>query len=133
MEKYLVSIEFRYNDVSKDKESTDYKNKKLTVGVFDTQDEAINEGNKALEVFESKFKLHKFPKGNEAKKERFSKNGGCFGSANNLVTNMAYLQTPFEFFAKITKLNYFDLEDSISEVVEATKRYRTFKIAKKEN
>lgn len=132
MKKYLVTIEFRYSGLSKDKESIDSKNKTVTIGVFDTQDEAIIEGNKSIEVLEKHFKLHKFPQGNEAKKDRFSKNGGCFGYPNYLITNLAYLQTPFSFYAKITKLNYFDLEQTIFEVVESVKEYRAFKIAEKE-
>jgi len=128
MEKYLVTIEFRYNGLSKDGKSTDNKNKIVTIGVFDTSDEAITKGNEALQVLEKQFKLN--PHYNT--KDRFSKNGGCFGSPKYLITNLAYLQTPFSFYAKITKLNYFDLEQTIFEVVESGKKYREYKIAEKE-
>jgi len=116
MEKHLVTVEFRYTDNSK--EESDYKSKTVTIGVFDTFDSAIIEGNKALEVFEKHFKLNP----NWNKKERFSKNGGCFRTPNRLVTNLAYLQTPFEFYANITRLDYLDIEQTILEVLKATKK-----------
>ena len=100
MEKELLTIEFRYHDAPKGEHDSDYKSKKITIGVFDTLDEAIVEGNKALEVFENQFDL------NTAwnRKERFSKNGGCFGEPKRLITALGYLQTSFDFYAKITKL-----------------------------
>lgn len=127
MTKELVTIEFRYNDKPISEDFGGYKTKTITIGVFDTLDEAIVEGNKALEIFEKKFKLHVFPKGYSAAKERFSKNGGCFGSANKLISNLAYLQTPFTFYAKITTLKYEDLEQTIFNVLEAGKRYKEYK------
>lgn len=128
MTKELVTIEFRYRDITKD--GLDYRHisKTVTIGVYDTFDEAIEAGNKVLELLELRFPLHVFPKGNKAAKERFSKNGGCFGSANRLVTNLAYLKTPFEFYAKIQQLKYDDVDLSILEVLDATKRYREFKL-----
>lgn len=99
MEKYLVQIEFRYSsDMSKDKITT--------IGVFDTFEEACINGNNLLRFLESKYNLHMFPNGIKAIKERFSKNGGCFESKKTLVSNLAYLQTPFGFYAKIETLHY---------------------------
>ena len=123
MTKELVTIEFRYMDVPKSEDFSGSESKTITIGVFDTIDEAITEGNKALEVFEKHFKL------NTAwnRKERFSKNGGCFGNAKRLISPLAYLQTPFDFYAKITKLTYNDVNETIVEVLEAGKRYKTFK------
>lgn len=117
MEKYLVTIEFRYEDGSCQ------ENKKITIGVYDTFDEAEENGNKTLEVFERHFPL------NEAwnKKDRFSKNGGCFGEPKTLVTNLTYLQTPFSFYANITKLKYEDVEQTILDVIAATERYQEYK------
>ena len=124
MEKYLVTIEFRYNDAPKyDDDSPQYINKTITLGVFDTRDEANLSGNKALEIFETHFKLN--PHWN--RKRRFSNNGGCFGFPNDLVTHLAYLQAPFDFYAKVTKLKYDDIEQTIINAMEAIKRYRKFK------
>lgn len=123
MEKFLVTIEFRYEDAPKyDGESPEHITKKITLGVFDTRDEANVSGNKALEVFEKHFNLNP----NYNKKVRFSNNGGCFGSPKDLISNLAYLQTPFSFYAKITKLKYGDVEESILNAIEAVKRYREY-------
>lgn len=126
MEKYLVTIEFRYNDAPKyNGEHPEYISKTITLGVFDTRDEANLSGNKALEIFEKHFKLN--PNYNY-KKERFSNNGGCFGNPNDLITDLGYLQTPFSFFAKITPLKYNDVEQTIIDVIEATNMYKTSQI-----
>ncbi len=123
MEKYLLTIEFRYSDVpTKDSDFTN-KTKKITIGVFDDFDSAVIEGNKNLEIFEKHFKLNK----NYNKKERFSKNGGCFGSKKTLISNLAYLQTPFTFYAKIDTLVYSDVEETTLTVLDATKRYSKYR------
>lgn len=133
MEKYLVTIEFRYSDAPKYDDDLTCKNKTVTIGVYDDYDEACVYGNKLMENLESKFKLHKFPNGLEAKQERFSKNGGCFGTKHNLITNLAYLKTPFEFYAKITTLKYDAIDDVINDVVGACKRYREYKLSENED
>lgn len=133
MTKELVTIEFRYRDKPKGDWDSEHKDKTITVGVYDTLEEAIVEGNKVLEILEKNFKLHVFPNNKgEAKRERFSKNGGCFGYPHRLVTNMAYLQTPFAFFAKIEKLTYGDIEQTIAEVAEAKKRYIEYQNSQRE-
>lgn len=122
MKKYLVTIEFRYytNPINED-HVRDYKNKTITIGVYDTMGESIAEGNKAIEVLESRFKLHTFHNGSNAIRDRFSKNGGCFGSGKSLITNLAYLKTPFDFYAKIDTLHYECLEQTISNVLNDIK------------
>lgn len=132
MTKELVTIEFRYHDKPKYDRDSGSETKTITVGVFDTLEEAIIEGNKVLEVFEKHFKLHSFPNGRVASKDRFGKNNGCFGSATRLISPLAYLKTPFDFYAKITKLTYSDVEQTILEVLDATKRYREHKISEQE-
>ena len=123
MKKYLVTIEYRYTSKrTYESGGNMHLNKTITIGVFDDFDTACVEGNKALEVLESKFSIHTYPDGRTAKKERFSKNGGCFGSKNTLVTDLAYLKTPFSFFAKITTLNFESVEDSVNEVLNDLKK-----------
>lgn len=133
MTKELLTIEFRYRDAPKNEDSSEHKNKTITIGVFDTLEEAIVEGNKILEVLEKHFKIHIFPGNREAKKDRFGKNNGCFGTANRLITELAYLQTPFAFFAKIQQLKYGNVEETILEVLEATKRYKEYKLSEKDS
>lgn len=124
MEKFLVTIEFRYHDAPKyDEEYTPFHCKTITLGVCDTRDEANKIGNDGLVKFERHFKLN--PHYNT--KERFSNNGGCFGRPNDLITDSAYLLTPFSFFAKITKLNYADVDETIQGVMDAVKRAYEYK------
>ncbi len=127
MEKYLVRIEFRYSDAPETEDGYTSKHKKVTIGVYDTFEEACKNGNNLLETLESKFKLHQFPDGSKASKKRFSKNGGSFGSKKTLVTNLAYLKTPFEFYAKIETLEYSPIDEVVENVVSASKRYRNYK------
>lgn len=82
-----------------------------------------------MKRLESKFELHQFPNGRIAIKERFSKNGGPFSSKKDLITNLAYLKTPFEFYAKITTLRYDDVGETIADVVSAVNRYKEYKNA----
>lgn len=122
-EKHLVTIEFRYTTkfINEYKETENKsKNKTITIGLFDTLEEAIIEGNKSLEVLESHFPLHTYPSGDKAKKNRFCKNY-IFGQPNKLVTNLAYLKTPFEFFAKIQTLYYANTNDAILSVLSELK------------
>lgn len=126
MEKYLVRIEFRYSDAPETEDGYHSKNKMVTIGVYDTFEEACKNGNNLLEVLESKFELHQYPDGSKASKERFSKNGGLFGGKNTLVTNLAYLKTPFEFYVQIETLKYDPIDEVIKEVVSASKRYRNY-------
>lgn len=128
MEKYLVKIEFRYSDAPETEYGSTSKNKMVTIGVYDTFEDACRNGNNLLETLESKFELHKFPDGRKAPKERFSKNGGCFGGKKTLVTNLAYLKTPFEFYANIETLEYSPIDEIIEDVVSASERYIRYKI-----
>ncbi len=126
MKKYLVKIEFRYSNVPKSDYDYPSKNKMVTIGVYDTFEDACKNGNDLLEVLESKFELHVFPDGSKASKERFSKNGGSFGSKKNLVASLAYLKTPFEFYAKIDTLEYDDIDEVIDEVVNSVEEYKIY-------
>lgn len=126
MEKFLLTIEFRYSDAPDSYGST-HKDKMVTIGVYDDFDEACVAGNGLMENLESKYPLYTFPDGSTAKKERFSKNGGCFGMKNDLISNLAYLKTPFSFFAKITTLHYDNVGEVIEDVTRSVKRYQDYK------
>ena len=127
MTKYIVTIEFRYLDSPKYNGACTHRSKTITVGIYDDFDNACINGNKALEDLEKRFKLHVFPNGIKAPKERFSKNGGPFGTKKTLITDIAYLKTPFNFFAKIDALDFNSLNDTIDEVVKAVKTYKEYK------
>ena len=123
MEKYLVTIRFTYNDAPKDEFLSGYTQKTITIGVYDTQSDAITNGNKALEKFEKYFPLN--PHWNV--KERFSNNGGPFGEPKHFVTNTDWITTPFSLVAKITVLDYQDVEETINNVLDAQKRFKKYK------
>ena len=128
MEKYLVTIEFRYKDAPLYEDGPTTRNKVVTIGIYDDFEQACIHGNNLLRTLESMFPLHRFPGGRKAPKERFSKNGGAFGSRKTLITNLAYLTTPFEFYAKIQTLKYSDIKESVNEVVDSVKRYRSYNL-----
>lgn len=128
MEKYLVKIEFRYCDRPETEDGSISRNKVVTIGVYDTFEDACKKGNELLETLENKFDLHRFPDGSKASKQRFSKNGGTFGSKKTLITNLAYLKTPFEFYATIEALKHTPIVEAIDDVVDSSKRYRSYKL-----
>ena len=119
MNKYLVTIEFRYNDVSSDGDEW-YRRDKITIGVYDDKTLAYVAGNEALELLESKFSLNP----NYNKKERFSHGGGCFGEPKHLIGNLGYLQTPFSFYANIEILNYLPVGEKIDQVLSSIAAYK---------
>lgn len=123
MKKYLVTIRFTYNDAPKNDFLSGITKKTIAIGVYDTQNEAITNGNKALEVFEKYFPLNS----HYNVKERFSKNGGPFGEPVYLITDMAWITTPFSLSAEITLLDYQDVEETINNVLEAQNRYKEYK------
>ena len=125
----LAQIEFRYLGIPKNENYTKYKNKVITIGVFDDFEQAIKESNKVLEVFESHFKLNSAYN----KKERFGKNNGCFGSATRVITNLAYLKTPFEFYFKIQTLYFEDASETILNVCKSVKDYKNHEKQQKED
>lgn len=124
MIKHLVTIEFRYNRAPKSETDWDTGKKTITIGVYDSLEDAIENGNKALEALEEQFPLNK----HWNRKERFSKNGGCFGSAKTLITNIGYLITPFDFYAKITDLKYDNVEQTIIEVLKSVKEHKEYNL-----
>lgn len=123
MEKFLLTIRFQYDDEPDSIDST-CREKTITLGVFDTRDEANIEGNKALEIFEKHFSLNPYWKG---RIERFSNKGGCFGYPSDLVSQSYLNKVPFTFYAEIEKLIYKDVEETILEVLDARKRFVKFK------
>ncbi len=111
--KELLTVEFRYNDVPKGEHDSGHISKTITIGVFDTLDEAITEGNKLLDTLSKTFQV----------RERFKKNH-LFGFPNKLVTNTSYPTYGIQYFAKIETLKFDDLAESINETFKAYTRYR---------
>ena len=106
MDKELLTIEFRYNA------DGGYRAKKITIGVYNTLEEAVNEGNKTLSTLSSKFKFS----------DNFGLHNGCFGYPNRLVTDF-YSHKGIEVFAKIEPLHFDNLADVMDEVLECQDKY----------
>lgn len=119
MKKYLVEIEFRYSDAPTTDLDAECKFRKVTIGVYDDFDMACIAGNRLLENLESRFDIHTFPDGSEAKRERFGK--------TKLISNLAYLKTPFVFYAKIVQLNHENIDNAIENVLDSVARYKNYK------
>jgi len=107
MEQYLVQIEFRYNGAD------GYTSKKVTLGVFDTRDAANDRGNKELEMLESRFPLNR----HRLQKDRLSNTGGPWNWPVGLVSDLGYLETPFNFYLSVEKLVYTDLGPVIDNIL----------------
>ena len=119
MEKYIVKVEFRYRAIPKSDSiyASDSYNKEVTIGIYDTIDDAIKQGNQALETLKTKFNFA----------DCFSKNGGIFGSPNKLVCNFNSKNKP-QFFAKIETLHFDDLASVMNEVFSANEKWEQNKI-----
>ena len=117
MKKELLTIEFRYND--KKPENDDYSciSKTITIGIYDTLNEAVKEGNKTIGILSKHF---------EVRRDDKFKVSGLFGMPDRLVTNCCYTTKGVSFFAEITSLNFDDLETTINEAFVSSDRYKTF-------
>lgn len=118
MTKELLTIEFRYHDAPKSFYDCEYKTKIITIGIFDTLDEAIEGGNKVLSVLSKNFEVRA--------DDKFKKNY-LFGAPKRLVTNCCYPTKGVQYFAKITSLKFEDLNETIKETFDAFKRYKNQK------
>ena len=119
MRKELLTIEFRYLDAPKFEHDTTWKSKTITIGVFDTLEEAISEGNKVLSVLSKTFEVRA--------EDRFGLNNGSFGSSKRLVTNCCYPTNGVQYFAKITPLKYDNLNETVEESFKAFEKYKKYK------
>lgn len=116
--KELLTIEFRYNDRPKgDWDGTHHK-KTITIGVFDTLEEAVRKGNEVLKVLSE----HLGKRANDCFKVN-----GLFGSPDRLITNNCYSTKGITYFAKITPLKFDDLLTTIKETFDAYERYKSYK------
>lgn len=114
IQKELLTIEFRYHDLPKYEHDSGHRRETLTIGVFDTIEEAVKEGNKVLGVLANHFQVRPDDKFNAH---------GLFGNPDRLVTNCCYPTNGIQYFAQITSLKFFDLSNVIRETFEAYKRY----------
>lgn len=116
--KELLTIEFRYLDRPKGEWDSGHPSKTITIGVFDTLEEAVKEGNEALKVLSENFGI---------RADDYFKVHGLFGNPDRLVTNCCYPTKGISYFAKITPLKFDDLSDTIKDTFDAYERYKSYK------
>lgn len=123
MTKELLTVEFRYCDAPKYEHDHQCINKTITIGIADTLEDAVIEGNKILNVLSKHFEVRPG--------DKFSTNG-YFGLPERLVTNTCYPTKGVQYFAKITSLKFEALNEVIDETFKASDRYREFKNSEQE-
>lgn len=121
MQKELLTIEFRYHDAPRGDWDGPSRNKIVTIGVFDTLEEAVKEGNEALKALSEHFQVRA--------DDRFYIHG-LSGKPNRLVTNVCYTTKGISYFAKITPLKFDDLAKTIKETFQAYERFKQYKLKK---
>lgn len=108
-----MTIEFRYHEVPKSEYSCEYVSKTITIGVYDTLEEAVKEGNKVLNKLSSKFKF----------RDSFGLHNSLFDTATRLVCD--YTTCDVEVFCEIEQLKYEDdISKVMDEVFDSEEKYR---------
>jgi len=119
MQKEILTVEFRYQDVPKDEYLVDYVTKRITIGIYDTLEEAVSVGNQVIQILAEKFKVR--PEDDNFKLVFL------FGNPKRLVSNCFYPTRGIQFFANITPLKFDNLSDTIEEAFKAADRYEKYK------
>lgn len=118
MQKELLTIEFRYNDRPRGDWDGPSCSKTITIGIFDTLEEAVKKGNEILKVLSEHF---------EVRNDDLFKIHGLFGNPDRLITNCCYTTKGIAYFASITPLRFDDLSETIKETFRAYDRYKQYK------
>ncbi len=118
MAKELLTVEFRYYDKKERYNESIPMNKTVMIGIFNTLEEAINEGNKTLNILSKSFEIRV--------EDKFKLNH-LFGTPKRLVTNTSYPTKGVQYFAKIKPLKLYSLEETISETFKAFDRCKSSK------
>ena len=115
--KRWVTIELRYEDRPVNEDVGGYTTRTITIGIYDTLDEAIEQGNKAIELLSKYF---------EVRSDDYFVKNALFGMPRTLVSNCCYRTQQIAYFAKITPLHFDDLEAAIKEAFAARERYKKY-------
>lgn len=114
-----LEIEFRYKDSTKNRDDYIICNRFVTIGLFDTIEEAVIKGNETLKLLSDK--------GFEVRADDRFKVKGLFGNPNRLVSNTIY-SDKVNYFAKITNLSTNNINDTIEEAFNGRVRYNEYKL-----
>jgi len=118
MTKELLTVEFRYHDAPRGEWDSECRTKEITIGIYDTLEEAIEKGNEVLNSLSYTF---------EVRSDDKFKLKYLFGTPQRLVTNCCYTTKGIQYFAKITQLKYEDLGNTVDETFKALERYKEHK------
>lgn len=117
MNKELVYIEFDYLDKPRDDDSGEIYTKTVIIGIYDSFEEAVENGNKALALLKARgFDLRendKFVNSSESNKR--------------LVSNCCYPTNRIKYFAHIKQMDSSNLSEVINNMCESYKRWKEYK------
>jgi hypothetical protein len=113
---YLVQIELRYNDVPTPSLSEN-RSKVVTIGIYDSLEESIENGNEAIKCLSSFFEVHR--------DDQFTLKNRL-GYPKLLVSNCWYPTKNIVYYARIIPLQFSELKEAIYEVFQAYERYMLY-------
>lgn len=117
MNKELLTIKFEYYDVPKWYRDSGSTERTITIGIFDTFEEAAAAGNEAISTLSELLGAEN--------KDRLS--NGLLGNPVRSVSNYSHRARKILYRVEITPLVFDDLHDMVKEAFEARKRYQAFK------
>lgn len=111
----ILTVEFRYMDAPQDGlDLADHRTEVVTIGIYDTLEEAIKEGNKTLGLLSKYF---------EVRHDDKFKKVHLFGSPKRLVTNTCYSTKGIQYFAQIKQHKFSDLVNVVGECFDSADRW----------
>lgn len=113
--KELLTVEFRYSDAPHSGAESTFRSKTITIGIYGNIEDAVYEGNKILDILSNTYEV----------REKF-KVKGLFGQPDRLVSNCCYPTKGIQYFANITSMEFSNIEDIISETLNAYTRYENY-------
>lgn len=117
MNKYILTFEFRYRKIPSNPVISEHVNKIVTIGIYETLEEAVEVGNQHLQTLSKTYEVRP--------RDKFELKGESGRSFPNLlVTNTCYARGKSQYFGKITKLSFQDIESTIQEVERDNNEYR---------
>lgn len=117
--RHIATVEFRYHSAPEQGgESPRYRERKITLGVYLSREQAIEEVNKLLPLFEERFKLN--PSYN--RRERFDLGSFSFGDTA-IITNRCWVKSNVNFFITIAPLDETPLDEALPAVLQEVGAY----------
>ena len=113
---YLLRVEFRYHKMPISDIASDSVFKKMTIGVYDNVEDAVNNGNLTLNKIKAK---------GLTVRENF-KVKGFMGRHTDLVTNCCG-NDKIKYFVTITTLTYDDIDEVIATAKKDDAKYRKWR------